>query len=154
MAKKLHKISGFSRFRFNSNGDCFNATTDTQRKREKWGSVREFYGLHNDSNKREVVYVSDIIDHCKAIETEERKKKQQVANGKKAGFKKVVAHKPTPKAKKKHLKAADGMAILEQHAGGATTEQLATKYDRSPSTIRQILSGNIFADNYKKFNAS
>lgn len=158
MAKKLYSLPGFNRFRFDTNGDCYNAITGEKRKREQWSSGREFVRILNDSGKREVIYTSDIAEKVTAIEKREKMQSGAVKNLKKAGFsnptltvakgigKALTEKGSADKVKRVNLKESDAVTIHELNAAGKDIQAIATQFNRSKSTIRQILNGSIYPE--------
>lgn len=138
---KKYQIDGFSRFRFDINGDCFNAITGVRRKREQWSSGREFYRLQDDKNAREVVYVTDAE---KAKEDEKNKSKEagfDNATPLPSAVKKVAAPTPEKKEREGALSEKDVLDIHRKHAEGTTAKELAFEYGRKHGAMRNILLG-------------
>ena len=168
MAQKLYSLAGFTRFKFDANGDCYNAISGEKRKREKWSSGREFVRLLNDSGKREVVYSADIAEKVKAIVDAETENKETVNKLEKAGFNKPVVSthtKVVPGYKdtgipatanlidKKKLSDEDVLEMHRKKAAGISVKDIASEYGRQPGATRNILLGIRYPELYQQFLA-
>lgn len=147
--KTTFAMPGFSRYVFSSDGKAFNISLDNKEMATETSGIKgKYFRLTDDNGKRQCVFVRDTIAFC--INAAKHKKKVPIVHRKEliaqSAKKLMSSRKADSTYPAKRLTIEDAREIRNSVL---PIEDLVKKYNRSKSTLQQILNGSILPENKK-----